>query len=367
MKIDFFNYKQIYKQNKNVLIKAFISVSKNGKFILQDDLLKFEENLNKFHGCKYSLGVGNATDAMQMLLIASNIGTGDEVIFCSHTMSATASAIKFVGAKPIPIDCNHEYLMDYKKIEEKINSRTKAIFVTQLNGRIADMNEICHISKKHNLLIFEDSAQAIGSKYYGKASGTFGVGGCLSFYPAKVLGCLGDGGAVITNNRKIYNKIKLLRDHGRDKSDTMVWGFNSRLDNLQAAFLNHFLTKIKSNILKRRKMAAIYYKCLSSNTNIKSPPNNLLEKNRFDNYQNFEIQCLNRDKLKLFLFKNKIGSIVPWGGKAVHQFKNLKLPKMNLKYTESIMKQSLLIPMNHFLKEYETKYICKIINKFYEV
>ena len=174
--IDFFNYKRIYSQNKNTLKKVFISVSKNGKFILQDDLHKFEENLNKFHGCKYSLGVGNATDAMEMLLIASNISTGDEVIFCSHTMTATASAIKFVGAKPIPIDCNDEYLMDYKKIEKKINSRTKAIFVTQLNGRIADMNEICHIAKKHNLLIFEDSAQAIGSKYYRKASGTFGAG-----------------------------------------------------------------------------------------------------------------------------------------------------------------------------------------------
>ena len=364
--IHFFNYKLIYQSNKNNLLKLFKSVTRSGKFILQDDLAKFEENLNKFHGCKYSLGAGNATDAMEMLLIASNIGTGDEVIFCSHTMTATASAIKFVGAKPIPIDCNDEYLMDYKKIEKKINSRTKAIFVTQLNGRIADMNEICHIAKKHNLLIFEDSAQAIGSKYYRKASGTFGVGGCLSFYPAKVLGCLGDGGAVITNNRKIYNKIKVLRDHGRNKLDVKIWGFNSRLDNLQAAFLNYFLSKVSGYISHRRKIAKIYYQELSSNPYIKCPPNNLIEPNRFDNYQNFEIQCFKRNELKKYLSKNKIGTILPWGGKAVHQFKNLQLPRSNLKFTENIMKKSLLIPMNHFLTINEAILVARTINHFYK-
>lgn len=365
--IPFFNYQKIFSTYRNDFIKIFSATSKKGKFILQEELETFENNLSKFHGTKYSLGVGNATDAMQLLLAADNISNGDEIIFCSHTMTATASAIKFIGAKPIPINCNEEYLMDHNDIEDKINSRTKGIFVTQLNGRIADMQEIIKIAKKHNLKIYEDAAQAIGSKYYNYPSGSFGVGGCISFYPAKVLGCLGDGGAVITNNKKIYEKIKLIRDHGRKNLNLKYWGYNSRLDNIQAAFLNFLLKKLKKNIQKRRSIAKVYFKEFQKNKNIKCPPNNLIETNRFDNYQNFEVQCIRRDKLRKFLSSKNIGTILPWGGKAVHEYKNLGIYSNKLEKTEKIMRKSILLPMNQFLTTKEAQIIAKVINEFYKI
>lgn len=366
IKIPFFDYRKIYELDKKELISKFRNISNSGNFILQNELEKFEKNLAKFHGCNYALGVANATDAMELLLIADNVKYNDEIIFCSHTMVATASAIKFAGAVPVPVNCNKEYLIEPSDIISKINKRTKGIFVTQLNGRIADMKKIKSIANKHNLRIYEDSAQAIGSKYYSQPAGTFGVGGCLSFYPAKVLGCLGDGGAIITNNKSIYEKIKLLRDHGRKNLDVKFWGFNSRLDNIQAGFLNVMLKKLSKRILYRRKLAKIYFQNLKKNSFIKLPPNNLLEKNRFDNYQNFEIQCTNRDRLRIFLAKNGIGTILPWGGKAVHQFKKLKIKHKGLLFTENLMKKSLLVPINHFLSIKEVNYISKKINEFYE-
>lgn len=365
MSIPFFDYPKVYLSYKNNFDKLFSRVASKGSFITMEELSEFEFNLAKYHGTRYSIGVANATDAMQMLLIADNIGPNDEIIFCSHTMTATASAIEFTGAKAVPVNCNQEYLIDHFDIESRINSRTKGIMVTQLNGRIAEMNEIVEIAKKHNLKIYEDSAQAIGSKYSNKPAGSFGIGGCLSFYPAKILGCFGDGGAVITNKKHIFDKIMLLRDHGRKNLDVKCWGYNSRLDNIQASFLNFLLGKIKKNIDHRRKIAKIYHEILGKNKNIICPPNNLLEQNRFDNYQNFEIQCKMRDQLRLYLLKNKIGTILPWGGKAVHEFKTLDCKSPNLSFTEKLMRKSMLIPMNQFLEEKQAYKVAKTINKFY--
>ena len=366
MIVPFFEYPKIYKNYKAEFDKIFSRVSNKGSFILQNELEEFENNLSSKHGIKYSLGVGNATDAMQLLLISDNIGPGNEILFCSHTMTATASAIKITGAKPVPVNCNKEYLIDVNDILKKINNRTKGIFVTHLNGRVADMNEIYEIAKKYNLKIYEDGAHALKSSYYDRPAGSFGIGGCISFYPAKILGCFGDGGAVITNNKKVYQKIKLLRDHGRKNLSVKFWGFNSRLDNIQAAFLNFLLKKLDGNIYHRRKIAQIYFDNLSQNLNLNLPPNNLIEKNRFDNYQNFEVLCKKRDKLRVFLKKNNISTILPWGGMAVHEFKDLNLKANNLKFTENIMRKSLLLPMNQFISIKQAKYVCKIINNFYQ-
>jgi len=363
--VPFFDYKKVYLDYQNHLNNIFTQVSSKGKFILQEEVEKFELNLCTYHGCKYSLGVANATDAMLLLLLADNIGSGDEILFCSHTLVATASVIKLTGARPIPVNCNDEYLMDVNDLKKKISSRTKGIFVTHLNGRIADMKQINKIAKKFKLNIYEDAAQAICSTYYGKAAGTFDRGGCISFYPAKILGCLGDGGAVITNNKKIYERIKLLRDHGRKNLEVFAWGLNSRLDNLQAGFLNFLITKLKQNIMHRRKMAKIYYDILSEINFIKCPPNNLLEKNRFDNYQNFEVLCTNRDQLRIFLKKKGIDTIIPWGGKCVHEFKNLKLANKDLSFTENILRKSILLPMNQFLSKKDVLYICNQVKNFY--
>jgi dTDP-4-amino-4,6-dideoxygalactose transaminase len=195
--------------------------------------------LAQYVGAKYVLGMANATDALHLALRAAGIGSGDEVIFSSHTMVATPAAIHFAGATPVPVECGPDHLIDSVAVEAAITLRTKAILPTQLNGRVADMDALQSIASKHGLAIFEDAAQALGAKYKGRSAGTFGEAACVSFYPAKTLGCLGDGGCLITNSDRIYEQVGLLRDHGRDASgDVVLWGLNSRLDNLQAAILN---------------------------------------------------------------------------------------------------------------------------------
>tara|TARA_B100001093_G_scaffold513078_1_gene584263 strand:+ start:3188 stop:4297 length:1110 start_codon:yes stop_codon:yes gene_type:complete len=364
--IKFFDYQSLFKAHKENLLSIFEDVASRGAFILQNDLEEFENEISKYVNAESAIGVGNATDALQLLFLADELGPGDEVIFCSHTMIATASAIKFCGAKPVPIEAGADHLIDTSKIENSINSRTKAIIPTQLNGRIADMNIILEIAKKYNLRVYEDSAQALGATYNNTFAGTFDRGGCISFYPAKTLGCFGDGGMVICNDKSLSDKIKLLRDHGRDSSGNVsVWGYNSRLDNLQAAILNYYFKSYHKVIEKRRHIANLYDNGLKSVKNIILPPAPLSDPIRRDVYQNYEIEAENRDELKLFLQNNNVGTLLQWGGKAVHEFEdlgfNIKLPE-----TERIMRRSLLLPLNLSILDEDVEFICNLIKNFYE-
>ncbi len=363
--IPFFNYPDLFAQHSEDLTDIFQKVSSRGAFIMQNDLIEFEDNLAKYTGIKYALGVANATDAMQLLLKAGGIGEGDEVIFCSHTMVATASAIKFTGAMPVPIEAGADHLMDVTMIEGAITSKTKAIMPTQLNGRVANMDEIMKIAAKYNLQVYEDSAQALGAKYKGQSAGSFDMGGCISFYPAKVLGCFGDGGAVLTNNEEIYKTIKLMRDHGRgEDGNVSLWGYNSRLDNLQAAILNYFFGSYGDTIQRRRVIADLYSELLKDIDSIVLPPAPDSDINYFDIYQNYEIEVDGRDELKAYLAEKGIGTLIQWGGRAVHEFVDLGFSK-SLPYTEKIMRSSLLLPINMSITDNEVLYVCQTIKDFY--
>ena len=237
--IPFFDYPHLFHSEEQELTAIFRDVGMRGAFILQEDLVRFERNLAAYLGVKYALGVGNATDGLLLALRAAGIGPGDEVIFCSHTMVATAAAIHFAGATPVPVECGEDHLIDPEAVERAVTPRTRAILPTQLNGRTADMQALGDIARKHDLAIVEDAAQALGSRFQGRAAGSFGVAGAISFFPAKTLGCLGDGGAVVTNDDDVYERVIQLRDHGRGADGEIVsWGLNSRLDNLQAAILD---------------------------------------------------------------------------------------------------------------------------------
>tara|TARA_B110000008_G_C16977082_1_gene566320 strand:- start:4801 stop:5913 length:1113 start_codon:yes stop_codon:yes gene_type:complete len=363
--IPFFNYKSLYAENKKELLDIFDDVSGRGAFIMQSDLSEFESNLCLFTGAKYSLGVANATDALELLLIAGGITLNNEVIICSHTMIATASAIKSVGAIPIPIEAGIDHLMDVNLIENAITENTKAIMPTQLNGRVCNMDVISEIAKKYELKIIEDSAQALGASYKNKAAGTFGLGGCISFYPAKVLGCFGDGGAILTNNEEIYNTVKLLRDHGRaDDGNISIWGFNSRLDNLQAAILNFFLKKFDFIIERRRSIANQYNERLKILNSLVLPPPPLDDSNHFDIFQNYEIEVDNRDDFREYLSSNGIGTLIQWGGNAVHEFKDLGF-EQSLPFTEAMMRRSIMLPLNMSLTDEELDYICNTIERYF--
>jgi len=363
--IPFFNYPDLFAQHSEELTTIFQTVSGRGAFIMQDDLVKFENKLVEYTGVGYALGVANATDAMQLLLKAGGIGIGDEVIFCSHTMVATASAIAFTGAMPVPVEAGADHLIDVTLIESAITPRTKAIMPTQLNGRVANMNEILRIADKYNLQVYEDSAQALGAKYKDQCAGTFGVGGCISFYPAKTLGCFGDGGAVLTNDKDIYNKIKLMRDHGRgDDGNVSLWGFNSRLDNLQAAILNFFLQNYDKTVQRRRGIASLYHENLEDLSGVILPPSPDSDSNHFDIYQNYEIEAERRDELKEHLSKKGVGTLIQWGGWAVHEFRDLGF-NQSLPFTEKIMKNSLMLPLNITVSDDDVRYICKCVRGFY--
>jgi dTDP-4-amino-4,6-dideoxygalactose transaminase len=236
---------------------------------------------------------------------------------------------------------------------------------TQLNGRVANMDAILAIADKYNLQVYEDSAQALGARYKGKSAGSFGVGGCISFYPAKVLGCFGDGGAVLTNDVEIYNTIKLMRDHGRgEDGNVSVWGYNSRLDNLQAAILNYFFDDYNAIVERRRAISDLYSTSLKDLSAVVLPPAVDSSEENFDIYQNYEIEADRRDALKEYLANNGVGTLVQWGGKAVHEFKDLGFTQ-SLPFTEKIMRNSLMLPLNMTVTDDEVKYICDCVKGFY--
>jgi dTDP-4-amino-4,6-dideoxygalactose transaminase len=368
MKVPFFNYPSVYKRYKADFKRILDEVGNRGAFIMQNDLDIFENNISKYSNCNFAVGVGNATDALEMLIQISEIGQDDEVIISTHTMIATASAISANGAKPIPVECGSDHLIDPKSIEKAITSKTKCIMPTQLNGRTANMDEISRIADENNLVIIEDSAQALGSKFKGKNAGTFGIGGCISFYPAKVLGCLGDGGIILCNDKDIYQKLVMLRDHGRDdeSGDVLLWGRNSRLDNLQAAFLNFQFQYYEEVIQRRRKIANIYNSRLCEMPHLFLPPKPDEYGDYYDIYQNYEIDADNRDSLKDYLSNKGIGTLIQWGGKGVHQFKKLGFDT-SLPFSEKVFERMLLLPINMTITDEEVNYVCDKIHSFYDL
>jgi len=366
MKIPFFNYSALYLDQKDRIDKVISNVVNRGAYILQKDLEAFEDRLAGYCNIKHAIGVANGTDAIWLILMAAGIGKGNEVIMPSHTYVATAAAVKFDGADPVLVECGYDNLMDPNHIEQAITGKTKAIMPVQLNGRTCDMDAINELANKYNLLIIEDSAQGLGSSYKGKMAGTFGLAGTYSFYPAKVLGCFGDGGAVVTNNDEIAEKVKLLRDHGRDDNgDFQTWGFNSRLDNLQAAILLEKFKTFNDDITKRRHLAGIYHNEIHNRDYIELPPSPKENSDHFDTFQNFELRAEKRDKLKSFLADNGIGTLIQWGGKAIHQIEKLGLTHFDLPYTDHFFTECLMLPLNTSLYDKDAMYISKKINEFY--
>jgi len=365
--IPFFDYPHLFLSEERELTAIFREMGLRGAFILQEDLAQFERNLAAYLGVKHALGVGNATDGLLLALRAAGIGPGDEVIFCSHTMVATAAAIHFSGATPVPVECGDDHLIHPGVVEEAITPRTRAILPTQLNGRTADMQALESIAKRHSLVIIEDAAQALGSRFQGRAAGTFGVAGVFSFFPAKTLGCLGDGGAIVTNDDEIYESLVQLRDHGRGSDGEIVsWGFNSRLDNLQAAILDFRLGSYDTMIERRRALAGIYQDRLRAIEQVKLPPDPEDDPDHFDVFQNYEIEAERRDELRAFLKTHHIGSTLPWGGKAVHQWPRLGF-ETHLPFTERVFERVLLLPLNLSLSEDDVHHICNTIQDFYRI
>jgi len=366
--IPFFNYPALFKSQEKEMMETLHDVMSRGAFILQQDLVQFEENLKEFLNIKHVFGVADGTNALMLALRAAGIGVGDEVILCSHTYIATAASVHFVGATPVLAECGADRMIDPNHVLRLITKKSRAIMPTQLNGRTCDMDALLSIAEEHQLIIIEDAAQALGSKFRRKYAGTFGAAGTFSFYPAKLLGCFGDGGAVVTNDDTIAEKLFLLRDHGRNKEGEVVtWGTNCRLDNIQAAVLNLKMKTFKRDIARRREIAYMYHKLLNDIEDLTLPPAPDEDEKHFDVYQNYELESGQRNALKEYLFQNGVGTLIQWGGKAVHQFKGLGFENVNLPKTEKFFTRCLMLPMNTTLIDEDVHYICGCIRKFYNL
>ena len=363
--IPFFPYPELFNGQEAKLLDVIREVCSRGAYILQKDCLELEQALARYTGSRHAFGVANGTDALLIGLKAVGIRQGDEVILPSHTYIATAAAVHWAGATPVLAECGSDHMLDPHDIEHRITERTRAIMPVQLNGRTCDMDLIQAIADKHSLLVVEDAAQALGSRFNGRCAGTFGAFGTFSFYPAKLLGCFGDGGAIVTNDDAVAQQIGLLRDHGRDEAGRVVaWGFNSRLDNLQAAILNHKFRTFPDDIARRRNIASIYQRRLGALPQLILPPAPEADPRHHDVYQNYELQALDRDLLRDYLLSRGIRTLIQWAGTPVHKFAELGF-KQQLPKTEAFFQRCLLLPMNTALLDEDVDFICGAIEDFY--
>lgn len=366
MKVPFFDYTELYKTDYPIYKDSLNSVLERADFILRGDLEDFETNMAAYMNVKHCVGVANGTDAIWLGLRAAGIGPGDEVIIPAHTYIATADAVWAVGATPVVVDITDDHMISVEAAAGAITSKTRAIIAVNLNGRAARLDLLKELVSRKEILLFEDNAQGLGASIGGKSAGTFGEFASLSFYPAKILGGLGDGGAVVTNSEAIMKKIKLLRSHGRDENNVVVeWGFNSRLDNLQAAILDSKLKVLDENISNRRHVAEVYFEELSEIAELQLPQHVAGEHEHFDSYQNYEIEAKHRDELKEFLAENGVGTLIQWGGKGVHQFGLEGIRCEDVTNANRVIESMLMLPMSQYLNDEQVKFVASQVKKFY--
>ena len=367
-KVPFVDYPKQYRSMEKEIDTAIKKVLSNGDFILREQLRQFENNIALFSGVNYGVGLNSGTDALYLSLLAAGIGYGDEVITVAHTFLATVGAIVNCGAKPVLIDVRQDFNMSAENVEKAITPQTKAIIPVHLNGRLCDMRKLMDIAARHNLIVIEDAAQALGATFDGKKAGSFGLTGCFSFYPAKVLGTAGDGGLVTTNDEEIAKKIRALRDNGRvtGSDEVVCYGFNSRLDNLHAAILDVKLKHLPTWIERRREIAGIYHQGLSniSQLQLQLPPPPQVDDHYFDVFQNYVIRTKRRDKLADHLKENGIEILISWPIPMNHQ-KALELSHFKLPETEAISEEVLSLPMYPELSEEQVEYVIQTIRNFY--
>ncbi|HVF39208.1 MAG TPA: DegT/DnrJ/EryC1/StrS family aminotransferase [Gemmatimonadaceae bacterium] len=363
--IPFFNYRGAFAAREEEFLAIIRDVLRRGAFIQQKDLAEFEEALAQYLGVKHALGVGNATDGLIFAFRAAGLQPGDEVIFPSHTMVASPAAVAHVGGVPVPVDCGPDHLIDPLAVAAAITDRTRAIMPVHLNGRTCDMDALGELAAQHGLMIIEDAAQALGSMFRGRYAGTFGRAAAFSFYPAKILGCFGDGGAVVTDDDAIAERVRLLRDHGRnEQGEVELWGFNSRLDNMQAAILHAQFRDYGTIVSRRRDIARLYNGLLSSLPEVTLPPAPDSDAAHFDVFQNYEIEAERRDELRSFLAERGVGTIVQWGGTPVHKFSRLGFDVV-LPATERVFERCLMLPMNMMVTDDEVERVATLICEFY--
>jgi len=366
MKVPFLNLNPIHKALRAEMVNAFKRVYDNNWFILGENLDEFENNYARFNGTNYALGVSNGLDALYLSLKAIGVGPGDEVIVPSNTFIASVLAISYASATPIFVEPSIEtYNINPNEIERAISSRTKAIMPVHLYGQACEMDAIMKIARKYDLYVIEDNAQAHGASFKNKKTGSWGHLNATSFYPGKNLGALGDGGAITSDDEELAEKIKMLRNYGsKEKYKHNIIGYNKRLDELQAAFLNIKLQYLNEWTKERQKIASRYDEELNAVGDLIVPK---VHPDSDHVYHLYVIRTNKRDSLKEYLSTKNIDTLIhyPIPPHLQEAYSNLDYKVGSFPIAEKLSNTSLSLPLWPGIEEKQVNYVIKNIREFF--
>jgi dTDP-4-amino-4,6-dideoxygalactose transaminase len=364
--IKYWNYLDEYQRDRRRILEIVDRVFSSGRLILGPEVAAFEKQFAAYCGVAHGVGVNSCTDALFLALKTLEIGPGDEVITVANTAVPTIAAIRAAGAMPVFVDVEEEtFLIEVSQIEPAITSRTKCILPVHLFGQVADMGPLLDIAARHGLKIIEDCAQAAGALYEKRKAGSFGVIGAFSFYPTKVLGGYGDGGMLITDHGAYYEKLRKLRFYGmREAYYAEDEGFNSRLDEIQAALLLSKLETLDESVRKRQDIAAIYTRELSGVGDIVVP---VVRRGRTHQFYTYTIRTKQRDELMRYLLEHEIEVRINYPT-PIHLMRGygfLNYRAGRLPVTEKLSGEILSLPLYPGLAGEDVSRVVRTVRTFY--
>ena len=361
-KVPFYDLKKIHSEFQEDINKSVRNVLNSGSYLLNKELFKFEKAYADYENVREVVGVGSGLDALKIILLAMRINKGDEIIVPAHTFIATWLAVSNIGAIPVPVEPDENtFNIDVDLIEPAITSKTKAIIVVNLYGQVVDLKPIRKICNRHNLFLIEDGAQSHGAKYNGMHTSAISDAVATSFYPGKNLGCMGDGGAILTNDNLLAAEARRLRNYGSEKKyEHLVLGLNSRLDEIQASILNVKLKYLDEMNNKRSKIADFYNANLLKR-NLITP-----KKLKFVDHvwHLYVIKTKHRDRLAQELFNSGIQTIIHYPKPPHRQkcYENIKFKSLML--TDQICSEILSLPLYPNIPISHVEYVVEKINQF---
>jgi dTDP-4-amino-4,6-dideoxygalactose transaminase len=357
-----------YQNIADEINSAVSAVLPRGKYTLGPDLTAFEQEYAAYCDCKYSLGIANGTEALHLALAALGIGAGDEVITVCNTYAATAFAISYVGARPVFVDVDEKtFNLDVEQVAQKISPRTRALLPVHLYGQPVDLEPLLELARQYNLFVVEDDAHAHGATYHGRKVGSFGDIGCFSFYPSKVLGAYGDGGAITTNNAQLHERVKQLRYMGqKEKHAHDEIGFQQRLDELQAAILRVKLRHLDEWISQRQRWAKLYDELLRELPVI--TPHVAPDRTHVYYLYTIRVDAKQRDALREFLQARGIGTQIIYPQLVPFQkaYAALGYQPGDFPAAERLRDEILCLPMFPELTEAEVRTVAETIAAFFD-
>ncbi|MEV6342703.1 DegT/DnrJ/EryC1/StrS family aminotransferase [Actinoplanes sp. NPDC051851] len=364
-RVRFVDYPEQWRRQRAALLPVIEKTIADGDLMLRQQLRDFETDLARFNGSARAVGVSNCTDGLRLLAHHLDVGPGDEVVTVAHTFIATVSPFVLRGATPVFVDIGDDHLMETGALAEVVNERTRVIIPVHLNGRTVDMAEVVKVAEHVGAAVIEDAAQALGATLDGQTAGTFGLASTYSFYPAKMLGALGDAGAVLTDDQELADRLLSLRDHGRvGKSDIDGWGYNCRLDNLQAAILGWRLRQLPAWINRRREVARRYDERLRGIDGLEIPVGPDADDRRQDVFQNYPVTTDRRDALAEHLRADGIEILISWPVPLHHQ-RGLGLDHWRLPRTERLCERVLSLPMHAELEDVHVDEVAASVRRFF--